>query len=80
MRTGRLDGLSIAIVGGTSGMGLSAAIACQREGAVVTVGGRADEHAAAAGDRLGSTVAILTGDATAPAFASAVLDEAVRNH
>jgi len=78
MRTGRLDGLSIAIVGGTSGMGLSAAIACQREGAVVTVGGRADEHAAAAGDRLGPTAAILTGDATDPAFASAVLDEAVR--
>ena len=78
MRTGRLDGLSIAIVGGTSGMGLSAALACQREGAMVTVGGRADEHAEAAAQRLGASTRVLTGDAADPAFATAVLDDAVR--
>ena len=51
MGTGRLDGLSIVIVGGTSGMGLSAALACQREGARVTVAGRDDAHAATAAGR-----------------------------
>lgn len=78
MRTGRLDGLSIAIVGGTSGIGLSAALACQREGGVVTVGGRSDEHASAASDRLGAAVPVVTGDAADPAFATAVLDAAMR--
>ena len=78
MRTGRLDGLSIAIIGGTSGMGLSAALACQREGAMVTVGGRADDHIATAAGRLGSAAPIVTGEATDPAFAGAVLDAAVQ--
>jgi NAD(P)-dependent dehydrogenase (short-subunit alcohol dehydrogenase family) len=40
---GRLDGLSILIVGGTSGLGLAAARACLREHASVTVVGRDDE-------------------------------------
>ena len=47
---GRLDGLSILIVGGTSGLGLAATRACLREHASVTVVGRDDEdfaHAAA---------------------------------
>ncbi len=77
MRTGRLDGLSIVIVGGTSGMGLSAACACQREGAHVTVGGRDDAHAASAAERLGPAAACVLGDATDPTFASRALDAAV---
>jgi NAD(P)-dependent dehydrogenase (short-subunit alcohol dehydrogenase family) len=77
MRTGRLDGLSIVIVGGTSGMGLSAALACQREGAHVTVAGRDDPHAATAAEQLGPEVPCLLGDATDPALAARTLDAAV---
>ena len=77
MRTGRLDGLSIVIVGGTSGMGLSAALACQREGARVTVAGRDDSHAAGAVDRLGASSPCVLGEATDPAFAARTLDAAV---
>ena len=77
MRTGRLDGLSIVIVGGTSGMGLSAALACQIEGAHVTVAGRDDSHAAAAVDRLGASTPCVLGDATDPALAARTLDAAV---
>ena len=43
MHTGRLEGLSIVIVGGTSGLGLSAARACEREGALLTIVGRPDD-------------------------------------
>jgi NAD(P)-dependent dehydrogenase (short-subunit alcohol dehydrogenase family) len=77
MRTGRLDGLSIVIVGGTSGMGLSAALACQREGAHVTVAGRDDAHAASAAGRLGAGVRCHLGDAADPSFATRTLDAAV---
>ncbi len=45
---GRLDGLSILIVGGTSGLGLAATRACLREHANVTVVGRDDEDFARA--------------------------------
>jgi NAD(P)-dependent dehydrogenase (short-subunit alcohol dehydrogenase family) len=76
MRTGRLDGLSIVIVGGTSGMGLSAALACQREGAHVTVAGRDDAYAATAAGQLGAEVPFLLGDATDPALAVGSLDAA----
>jgi NAD(P)-dependent dehydrogenase (short-subunit alcohol dehydrogenase family) len=77
MQTGRLDGLSIVIVGGTSGLGLSAALACQREGAHVTVAGRDDAHAGVAVERLGATVSCLLGDATDPSLAVTALDDAV---
>ena len=59
---GRLDSLSILIVGGTSGLGLAAAHACRREGAHVTVVGRDD------GD--------LSGDATEPALAERAVRQA----
>jgi len=77
MQTGRLDGLSIVVVGGTSGMGLSAALACQREGAQLTVGGRDDTHASAATERLGPGTPCVLGDATDPAFAPRVFDAAL---
>ena len=78
MRTGRLDGLSIVIVGGTSGMGLSAALACQREGAHVTVAGRDDAEADAATAGLGASVPCVRGDARDPAFAVALVNAAVQ--
>ena len=77
MQTGRLDGLSVVVVGGTSGMGLSAALACLREGAHLTVAGRADEHAADAARRLGSATPCVLGDATDPTLATQVLDAAI---
>lgn len=80
MSHGRLDGLSIVIVGGTSGLGLSAALACQREGARLTVLGRDDEHAGEAALALGASVPLLRADATAPASASALIELAVSTH
>src|SRR5437868_6926707 len=43
-----LTGKKLVIIGGTSGMGLSAALACIREGAKVVVTGRNEDTAAAA--------------------------------
>jgi NAD(P)-dependent dehydrogenase (short-subunit alcohol dehydrogenase family) len=77
MQTGRLDGLSVVVVGGTSGMGLSAALACQREGAHVTVAGRPDEHASEAARRLGTSTPCVLGDATDPALATQVFEAAI---
>jgi NAD(P)-dependent dehydrogenase (short-subunit alcohol dehydrogenase family) len=73
----RLDGLSILIVGGTSGLGLAAARACLREHASVTVVGRGDEDLARAAAELGSTVIAIGGDATAPALAEDAVRQAV---
>lgn len=80
MSSGRLDGLSIVIVGGTSGLGLSAALACQREGARLAVLGRDDEYADGAASALGASVPLLRADATAPASAAAVIDLAARTY
>ncbi len=77
MQTGRLDGLSVVVVGGTSGIGLSAALACRREGALVTVAGRDDGHAASAAARLGAATPCVLGDATDPALATRVFDTAL---
>jgi NAD(P)-dependent dehydrogenase (short-subunit alcohol dehydrogenase family) len=83
---GRLDGLSILIVGGTSGLGLAATRACLREHANVTVVGRDDEdfaraasdfddgsHAAEIEDR----VSAIAGDAMNPATVEHAVGEAV---
>lgn len=77
MGTGRLEGLSILIVGGTSGLGLCAARACVREEAQVTVVGRADEDLARAAADLGAAVRIIPGDATDPAVAERAVQQAV---
>jgi NAD(P)-dependent dehydrogenase (short-subunit alcohol dehydrogenase family) len=76
MQSGRLDGLSVVVVGGTSGMGLSAALACTREGAHVTIAGRDDDHAATAVARLGPATPCILGEATDPALATRVFDAA----
>ena len=59
MTRGRLDGLSILIVGGTSGLGLAAAHACLRESARVTVVGRDDEALPRAATELGTDVVAI---------------------
>ncbi len=72
-----LAGKTIVIIGGTSGFGLSAALACQREGANVVVLGRDDEHLSHANDTLGADAEILTGDATGPIAAHRAVEHAV---
>jgi NAD(P)-dependent dehydrogenase (short-subunit alcohol dehydrogenase family) len=64
---GRLSDLSILIVGGTSGLGLSSARACLREGARLTIVGKDDEHLEPAAVELGLASSILAGDAAEPA-------------
>jgi len=55
---------SFVIIGGTAGMGLSAALACIKEGAKVVVVGKNPEHVEEAQKRLGDNGLVLTGDAT----------------
>lgn len=74
-----LESKVIVIVGGTTGMGLSAARACIAEGARVVAVGRNEQNAQAARKALGDSARVLTGDAadpqTAPrAIATALAD------
>ena len=61
-------------------MGLSAAVACAREGARLVVCGRDDEWADAATAALGDEVPCVRGDATDPALAARVVADAVARH
>lgn len=72
-----LDEKVIAIVGGTSGFGLSAAQACIAAGARVVVAGRDDEHVAEARGFLGDSVPVLTGDAASPDLVKQTVARAV---
>jgi NAD(P)-dependent dehydrogenase (short-subunit alcohol dehydrogenase family) len=64
-----LKNKSIVIIGGTTGLGLSAAQACVDAGAGVVVVGRDAEHARAARDQVGDACRAIVGDATDPATA-----------
>ena len=68
-----LAGRVIVIIGGTTGLGLSAAQACGRAGALVVVTGRNSESVRAAAAALGPTGAALAGDATDSAHAPAAI-------
>ena len=59
-----LSGKYLVVIGGTSGMGLSAALAFVREGAKVVVVGRNDETRKLAATQLGENGFAITGDAT----------------
>jgi NAD(P)-dependent dehydrogenase (short-subunit alcohol dehydrogenase family) len=59
-----LSGKRLVIMGGTSGMGLSAAIACINEGARVVVTGRNNETAEAARNKLTENATVVVSDAT----------------
>ena len=66
-RAGCLQGKTIVIIGGTTGLGLSGAQACAAQGAKVVVVGRSADHAAAAVGELGNDVArAVVGDACQP--------------
>lgn len=67
----RLEGKAIVIIGGTTGLGLSAARACVAEGARVLVTGRSESSATQAMQILGSSCRAVTGDASDPAAAPA---------
>jgi NAD(P)-dependent dehydrogenase (short-subunit alcohol dehydrogenase family) len=61
-----LTGKSLVIIGGTTGIGLSAAQAFLAQGAKVVVVGRSAESAAKAGAALGEQALVIPGDATEP--------------
>jgi NAD(P)-dependent dehydrogenase (short-subunit alcohol dehydrogenase family) len=74
----RLRDRSVVIIGGTTGLGLSAARAFVREGARVVVVGRNPDSAEAAGRELGSAARVLAGDAGDPQTAVKAIDCALR--
>ena len=65
----RLKEKSLVVVGGTTGLGLSAARAFVKEGARVVVVGRNRENVKAAQQQLGTPARALRGDASDPATA-----------
>lgn len=69
MNTLALEDRAIVIVGGTTGLGLSAAQACARAGARVVVCGRNADSAQQAEALLGTSHRVLVGDATDSATA-----------
>jgi len=73
-----LDGRSIVVVGGTSGIGLSASARFLREGARVVALGLSGPTVAAAQDALGSSALVLGGNATQPDTVPKAIAAAVR--
>lgn len=73
-----LQDRTIVIVGGTSGLGLSAARACVAAGARVVVVGRSEQRARQAEASLGERSRIYVGDATDPAVSQGAIALAVR--
>jgi NAD(P)-dependent dehydrogenase (short-subunit alcohol dehydrogenase family) len=67
----------IVVVGGTTGLGLSAARAFVREGARVVLVGRNPENAEAAVQELGPDALTVVGDASQPGVAEAAIARAV---
>lgn len=77
MEHATLQDRTVVIVGGTTGLGLSAAKACVRAGASVVVCGRNPESAASAEQVLGSAARVLVADATDPGIAEAAIQMAL---
>lgn len=73
----RLLNKVIAVIGGTSGLGLSAARAFAAEGARLVVVGRDPEKSQAIGKELGANAVALTGDASAPETAVRCIETAL---
>lgn len=73
----QLQDLVLVIIGGTTGLGLSAARAFVAEGARVVVVGRNPESAAAAERLLGTAALALAADATDPATAPQAIARAI---
>lgn len=75
----RLANKVIVVIGGTSGLGLSAARAFVREGGRVVLVGRNPEKTAAAAKEFGPTAQALAGDATIPETAEKAIELASAN-
>ena len=75
-----LDNKSVVIIGGTSGLGLSAARACLRAGASVVIVGRDAGKADEAARSLGPAATSLTGDATDATLADRAISIALERH
>lgn len=73
----RLKGKVLVIIGGTSGLGLSAAVAFQAEGARLVVAGRDDEHLAVARERLTPEAKVLALDALQSETATRAVETAI---
>jgi NAD(P)-dependent dehydrogenase (short-subunit alcohol dehydrogenase family) len=73
-----LSGKSLVIIGGTTGIGLSAARAFVEAGARVVAVGRNAESCAAAREQLGDAGCVLSADAVDPQTAPGAIAEAVR--
>ncbi|MEO8075506.1 MAG: SDR family oxidoreductase [Acidobacteriota bacterium] len=69
--------MSIVIVGGTAGLGLSAARACSREGAHLTIVGRPSADLDAVAVELELRTAVVAADAGDPAVAQEAIRQAV---
>src|ERR1051326_5025474 len=78
MAGGDLDGKSIVIIGGTTGLGLSAARAFVGRGARVVVVGRNEENARSAQTELGAAARALAADAIDPRTAVKAIEIARR--
>ncbi|MCA9123279.1 MAG: SDR family oxidoreductase [Planctomycetaceae bacterium] len=74
----RLVDKVIVVIGGTSGLGLSAAAACVAHGACVVVVGRNPEKCRAAREKLGDRCSTVVGDAGQSATADEAINTAVR--
>lgn len=69
-----LSGKRIVVIGGTTGIGLSAAKAFVDEGAKIVVVGRNKDHVAEAGSQLGENVQAVSADAVHPGTAANAID------
>jgi NAD(P)-dependent dehydrogenase (short-subunit alcohol dehydrogenase family) len=70
MASGRLAKKRIVIIGGTAGIGLSAALACINEGASVVATGRDEQHVNDAGKKFKENGFAIVSDATSESSAS----------
>lgn len=76
--SGRLKNKKIVIIGGSSGIGLSAAKAFIREGAYVMATGKEDEYLATAQETLGKNASVIALDAIEPGTAMQAIDRCVQ--
>lgn len=76
--SGTLANRVLVIIGGTTGLGLSAARAFIREGAQVVAVGRSAESVARAAEELGSSGKFIAGDAVDPATAERAIELALQ--
>jgi NAD(P)-dependent dehydrogenase (short-subunit alcohol dehydrogenase family) len=75
-----LEGKSLVVIGGTTGIGFSAAKAFVTAGARVVCVGRNPDGVAAAQAQLGTQAVVISADATAPDTASGAIDLAIERH